>query len=58
MFKYIISSRQSQNTYPPSNKVKGKYFYPVEEFFKLLCEQLHSSGLHRSAKCAIEELQY
>lgn len=30
--------------------------YPVEELFKLLHEQLHSAGLHRSAERAVEEL--
>lgn len=30
--------------------------YPVEELFKLLDEQLHSAGLHRSAERAVEEL--
>lgn len=33
-------------------------FYPVEELFKLLNEQLHSAGFHCSAKCAIEELKH
>lgn len=33
-------------------------FYPVEELLKLLNEQLHSAGFHRSAKCAIEELKH
>lgn len=32
-------------------------FYPVEELFELLHEQLHSAGLHGSAERAIEELQ-
>lgn len=31
--------------------------YPVEELFKLLHEQLHSAGLHRSAERAVEELR-
>lgn len=34
------------------------YCYPVEELFKLLNEELHSAGLHGSAKCTIEELQH
>ena len=33
-------------------------FYPVEELFKLLNEQLHSSSLHCSTKRTIEELQH
>lgn len=33
-------------------------FYPVEELFKLLNEQLHSAGFHCSAERAIEELQH
>lgn len=32
-------------------------FYPVEELFELLYEQLHSACLHGSAERAIEELQ-
>lgn len=31
--------------------------YPVEELFKLLDEQLHPAGLHRSAERAVEELR-
>lgn len=38
-------------------KILRRAFYPVEELFKLLHEQLHSAGFHRSAKCAIEELK-
>lgn len=34
----------------------GWAFYPVEELFKLLNEQLHSAGFHCSAKRTVEEL--
>lgn len=38
-------------------KILRRAFYPVEELFKLLHEQLHSAGFHRSAKRAIEQLK-